>query len=571
MSAGLKLAPDLVLPVSFATEGVAAIGMRGSGKSNTLARWAEVLYKAKIPFVVTDPKGDWSGLRSSRDGKKAGLEVALFGGPDGDLPLTEHLGARIADMLVDTGLSAVLDVSRRSGLSIGGRVRFLTEFFHQLMERHTHDPHVRCVILEEAHRYIPQNVTASIAACKEAAASILLEGRAFGLGCWAATQRPARLHKDVLEEVGTAIIHRIGAAATNDLKTVAGWVKHEDLGPEIVPSLTKLADGEAWVLAPQTLGVAKRVQIDRRQTYDSAATPLVGAGSRPVLTLAQVDTAALKEALEDAIEEAKANDPSELRRQLEAANARIAEFEMWEPPPPPAPVIGLSDEVAQHLAQVRDQTLKQATSLVDAMRELCDVVDEAIAEAIPSPPAVAPPVERASKPAPVAVARSVPPVPGAPPAGVPSGAMKILATAAKVHPLRLTWSQLATQSGYSTKSSTWEGHTATLRRVGLMRTENKQAVVTPEGLAVADVTSSTPSTPAEVLEFWTSKLKAGPASMLRALVNAGANGLSLQALCDVTGYSITSSTTEGHVATLKRNGLVEGGTAKLVASEMLRR
>src|SRR5581483_5241944 len=298
--------------------------MRGSGKSNTLVRWAEVLYGAGIPFVAIDPKGDWGGIRSSADGKKPGLPIPVFGGLSADFPLEERLGARIADVLVDNNMSAVLDVSR---LSITGRGRFITEFCNQLMERHQLEPHVRCVILEEAHRYIPQSVTTATAKVKEAAAAILLEGRAFGLGCWAATQRPARLHKDVLEEVGTVVLHRIGAAATNDLRTIGSWVKHEDLGDEITASLTKLANGEAWVLAPSTLGIAQRVQIDRRQTYDSAATPIVGAGNRPTVTLADIDAGAIKEALADAIEKAKADDPAELRKLLKESRTETAKLQ----------------------------------------------------------------------------------------------------------------------------------------------------------------------------------------------------------------------------------------------------
>jgi len=133
----LHLADGLDLPLSFATEGVVAVGMRGSGKSNTLVRWAEVLYDAGVPFVAVDPKGDWGGIRSSADGKEPGLSVPVFGGLSEDFPLDEHLGARIADLLVDQNLSAVLDASR---LSIAARGRFLTAFCDRLMDRHQMEP-----------------------------------------------------------------------------------------------------------------------------------------------------------------------------------------------------------------------------------------------------------------------------------------------------------------------------------------------------------------------------------------------------------------------------------------------
>lgn len=313
----LALSKSLVLPEHFATEGVVCTGMRGSGKSNTLVRWFEVLYENGIPAVAVDPKGDWWGIKSSADGKKPGLSVPIFGGLHEDFPLTEHLGAQIADLLVDQNMSAVLDVSR---LSHVGRARFIAEFCNRLMDRHQVEPHVRCVILEEAHRYIPQQIVKGsppiVSQCKEAASALLLEGRSFGIGCWAATQRPARLHKDVLEEVSTVFIYKVGAAATNDRKTIKEWLSHENLGPEIMESLTSLLPGEGWLLSPSDFDIVRRVRVDRRKTYDTGATPLVGAGSRPTLTLADVDSAAIKDALAETIEQAKANDPKELKAEV---------------------------------------------------------------------------------------------------------------------------------------------------------------------------------------------------------------------------------------------------------------
>src|SRR5204862_2549422 len=143
----LRLSPDLELPDSFATEGVVVMGVRGSGKSNTEVRFAELLFEAGIPFVAIDPKGDWYGIRMPATGP--GLPIPVFGGLYGDFPLEETLGRRIADLLVDANISAVLDVSR---MSHAARARFLTDFFRQLMDRHQLDPTVRTVIAEEAHR-----------------------------------------------------------------------------------------------------------------------------------------------------------------------------------------------------------------------------------------------------------------------------------------------------------------------------------------------------------------------------------------------------------------------------------
>lgn len=515
-TSGLRLGEGLVLPVSFATEGVVALGMRGAGKSNTLVRWAEVLYGAGIPFVAVDPKGDWGGIRSSADGTKPGLSVAVFGGIEESFPLTATLGAAIADLLVDHNLSAVLDISRLSKADQG---RFLTDFCHRLMDRHKLDPHVRCVILEEAHRYLPQQVTAETARVKEAAAAILLEGRAFGLGCWAASQRAARLHKDVLEEVGTAVLHRIGAAATNDLRTASGWVKHEELSGEIIPSLNKLRNGEAWILAP-AFGITQRVTIDRRRTYDSASTPRVGAGSRPTLTLADVDAAAIKEALADTIERVKANDPrelhrriTELQRQLAVAEARQPEtVEVEVPILPVATLEGLRDALSVALDELR--------TALTPVTDVVMLVDSLLAAPAPRTPSL---LRQLAQPVP----RTDPTrgqAPGPPPATGPTqdvvlkaGARRLLETIARHHPMRHSKAQVGTLAGFKITGGTFQTYFSTLRRYGLVDIDHEGLITaTTEGLAAAGVDEPRPMSPDEVLELWRTRLKRGARQMLDA-------------------------------------------------------
>lgn len=55
MSKTLKLADDLALPLDAVTQTFLVVGKRGSGKSNTAARFVEQLHRARLPFVVLDP------------------------------------------------------------------------------------------------------------------------------------------------------------------------------------------------------------------------------------------------------------------------------------------------------------------------------------------------------------------------------------------------------------------------------------------------------------------------------------------------------------------------------------
>lgn len=526
---GLRLGDGLVLPETFATEGVVAVGMRGSGKSNTLVRWAEVLYEAGIPWVAIDPKGDWGGIRSSADGTQPGLAVPVFGGLEQSFPLTETLGEAIADLLVDHNMSAVMDVSR---LSVAGRARFLTDFCKRLMDRHQLEPHVRCVILEEAHRYIPQQVNRDTARVKEAAAAILLEGRAFGLGCWAATQRPARLHKDVLEEVGTAVLHRIGAAASNDLRTIAGWVKHEDLSDEIVPSLTRLASGEAWILAPSTLGIARRVKIDRRTTWDSGSTPLVGAGSRPSLTLADVDAAAIKEALAETIERVKADDPKELRRRIAQLERELAEARATVPEPliEEVEVPVLSTDVIAELQQVMKPTVDQLAAI---SQRLASAAEEHARAPGWRPPAPAGPAERRPSPP---RRRSGP---------EPSGDAKLgkaeraILTVLAQHPHGRTRTQLTTLAGY-TYSGGFRNALASLRTAGYIVGGNNDVMrATDDGISALGAAWEPLPTGQALLDYWLGRLGKAERAVLARLVDVHPDRVPGPELAGRCGYEFS--------------------------------
>lgn len=557
----LNLAPNLKLPLEFATEGVAVIGMRGSGKSNTEARFAELLHAAEIPFVVVDPKGDWDGIRSSSDGKHEGLPIPVFGGLHGDFPLEPEMGARIADLLVDENMSAILDVSALS--KTGGLPRFLTSFCKQLMYRHKLDPHVRCVILEEAHRYIPQEVRGETAVLKEAAASLLLEGRAFGLGCWAATQRPAKINKDVLEEVGTVIVHRIGVSATNDKRTIVGWTKHYDLGPEIAESITSLAAGEAWVLSPES-GLVARVQMDRRTTFDSAATPKVGARIRKPTTMADIDQGAIKEALADVIEKAKEDDPKELHKRIRGLESDLRNLdrelvkarEAVEPERVEVPV--LSESVLDHL----ESLLSPPAGLLGEVQEVLCAFRSGLVR--PEGRTVAP----KSAAAPVPTRPAVRPVRAvASPASAPGSSNGV----GKGHGIIL--SVLVTHGGSVTKArlrlltgqaqSTFDRYLLTLRNHDLVNDGNP-VTITDTGREAAPDGEAMPPPGDGLFAWWCAhqKVGAGHRAILVALRDAGGMATKSELRDEVDQ---AQSTFDRYLLTLRNLGIVtaQGSTVEL--------
>lgn len=71
--AELQLAGDLRLPLDAVTQAIAVLAKRRAGKSYFARRFAEQLHQAQQQIAIVDPKGDWWGILSSRDGKGGGF------------------------------------------------------------------------------------------------------------------------------------------------------------------------------------------------------------------------------------------------------------------------------------------------------------------------------------------------------------------------------------------------------------------------------------------------------------------------------------------------------------------
>src|SRR5262245_23971467 len=111
----IEFSPDLSFPVDAVTQTFALLGRRGSGKTYASGKLAEGMLAAGAQTIILDLVGNWwglrLGLRLSANGKDPGFSIPVFGGEHGDVPLDAAGGALVADVLVNTGTSAILDVS----------------------------------------------------------------------------------------------------------------------------------------------------------------------------------------------------------------------------------------------------------------------------------------------------------------------------------------------------------------------------------------------------------------------------------------------------------------------------
>lgn len=555
----LRIAPGFTLPASAVTETFGVLGQRGAGKSNAEVVMAEEMWDAGLPWVAIDPKGDWWGVRSSADGKAPGLALPVFGGLHGDVPLEATAGNVIAELVVDQNLTCVLDVS---DFSKADRARFLLAFFERLYRCHRTDPQPRHVFLEEAHEYIPQMVGREEGRLKEAAARLVLQGRTFGLGVTVASQRSARLHKDVLTQVGTLFAMRTPGAL--DRKAIEGWVTEHDVSKELLASLPGLEPGEAWIWSPSFLHVAERIRFRQRRTFDSGSTPTVGKSARPPATLADVDLAAIKEAMAETIERAKADDPkvlrkriAELERRSEAANVTAPEpvveirVERVEVPvldellvirleQALTPVVTLCAEVQERLTYEVTQT----ADTIQYERKLLQrdkPVDRKQPTIAPQPPRPAPRPN---------VARDTS-------ADTTIGKTERNVLTVLVLHGALTHAQIALLSGYSVKASTIGVALSKLRKAGLVDSNGQPVRATAAGVEfLGDDVEPLPEGKA-LLDYWRTRFGLTEQRVLDALVAVWPRESSLGEVADATGYSASASTIGVAMSKLRKVGVVD--------------
>lgn len=588
----LHISPDLTLPDDAVSHTFALLAMRGAGKSNGLVVMFEAMYDAGLPCVAIDPKGDWTGIRSSRDGTSAGLPVPIFGGLRGDVPLEATAGPYIADLIFEQNLTCLLDVSQ---FSKGEQARFLAEFGERLYRRHQAEPCPRHVFLEEADEPLPQSFSTRtdggyIARCVGAWTKIVKLGRSFGLGVTMATQRSASLNKGALSQTESLIVMR--TAAPQDRKAIKDWVDTNAASPEILTSMPSLDNGEAWMVSPHVLRVVQRFRFSRRRTFDSGATPKVGQKPVRMTTLAEVDFAAIKDAMSATIEKAKGNDPIELRkritgleRDLAAAAAHVC--------PDPAPVEPqirevpvLDDDVRAELHDAVEAITTASTAARNAVTKISAALERRPALPAgakeggttrpggtrPSSPAQRPVVGRAGTPntgegprrQQAQPATNADAGPGAMP--LKTGAHRMVTVLARMGDRGLTRDQLSTLAQV-TKGGTFSSYLSALRLAGLITEDGQRVGLTATGWARAGEVPPPPTTE-QIVEMYASKLKTGARRMLDLLVAAHPGGLTKAELSDQAEVT-KGGTFSSYLSALRTNGLIDERDGVIFAGSTL--
>jgi hypothetical protein len=260
-----NVSDNLNLPHECITWVNSFLAKRGAGKTYNAAVLAEEMLKANVPIVVIDGMGIWWGLRVGKNGQGDGLPIVVFGGEHADIPLDPLKAKQIAKAIVETNISAVLDLSGYSKLASR---RIVAEFLDELYKINRLERHI---FIEEADLWAPQRVIGlEQAQCLGAVDNFVRRGGNHNLGCSLITQRSAVLNKDLLTQSDCLFILR--TLAPQDKKAIQAWVEEqtdEDRHKlnEWYDSLKSLKNGEVWVWHPERPAIFKKVMFRQRQTF----------------------------------------------------------------------------------------------------------------------------------------------------------------------------------------------------------------------------------------------------------------------------------------------------------------
>lgn len=483
MTNKLRISNSFTLPLELLTSTQAILARKRSGKSYLASVEAEELLEAKQQIVVIDPTGAWWGLRSNAAGDGPGYPVVVFGGDHADAPLDYLAGKAMAAALVEHGFSAIFDIGNFENIQ---QIQFVMDFCAEMLRINRQAIHI---FIDEADTFAPQQTrNPAQFKCLGTVTRLVSQGGIRGLGVTMITQRSAKINWDVLSQVDILTVLRMGAPL--DVKPVFEWLQSEtskEFAAQVKAALPSLPIGTAFI-ASAHLGIAARVEVRPRRTFNSGATPKPGERKVEPKVLAQVDIEKLGKQISESVQRAKEDSPEFLKQKIRELEDKISTGGVAD--------MGLTDEIQrmeqelEELRPLRDEAEKHGRRVIQ-LRAILTTIQEVIARGLEVVPtesvAPLPSVERPpliTLPTPVLKSASTHDAAKSGPAQRILGALAQLRSIGVNNPPRI---QVCVMSGYGNMASTgFAKAMSALNVAGLLQYGPEQTVsFTPAGLAEA--------------------------------------------------------------------------------------
>jgi uncharacterized protein len=570
----LVISDTLSLPLDAVTQKFAILGRTGSGKSYAATKLCEEMLDAGAQVVALDPVGVWYGLRVGGH-----YDIPIFGGLHGDVPLEPNAGEFIANLIVDRGISAVLDVSQ---FLSGDQARFAYDFATRFFFRKKSSPSAVHLFIEECQEFVPQNVMGGSHGFESkmlhAFERLIKLGRNFGIGATQISQRPQEVNKKSLNQAECMLAFQM--TGPQERKAVASWVADKAGSQGVIDSLPKLKVGVCQLWSPQWLQVDKQIAIAKKKSADVSSTPKSGgekkADPKP---LSQAELEKFSAQMLETIERAKQEDPKELRKQiaelkrelgkkqpLEKSNTLIKTREV--------PVLkdGQIARLENLAGRLEDLCPKfgalfhQATELAKPLHEaLLKVRDGVAPDLTRSPRRPLPnPISRPPVATPaVRVAPSHSPADGDSNVKLGTGERRCAIAIAQHQPNGCARDQLSALTGF--RRSTRNTYLQRLLSAGLVAQNGERFVITEAGIDWIGSGYEPLPTGGELQDYWLNKLPQGESAVLATVIEKP--GISRDEISEITQFK--RSTRNTYIQRLAARELVKVWGESIQPSESL--
>lgn len=569
MSKYIHIGETKIPTEDYAISATAILGIRNSGKTVTAKGIAEQLIEQGIPIVVFDAVGKWRYLKVEAEGGR-GFKVVVVGGREPDLPLTPQAIPEIIHASISQNIPLVIDLYDAK-LSKSDWRRIVQQAIRIL---HYENQGVRHIFLEEAAEYIPQRVLDT-----EVYAEVEKLARMGGnasVGITIINQRAQELNKAVLDLCSNLVVGcQIGRHAINSIADSMEKLSPETF-KEISLSLPKLKAGEAWVWTSGKPDEAHRENIPMcRSLHPDRRTPGLNELKRVC-----ADTSSFVEAMRlqipKVVEQAKANDPAELRREIARLQKELGK-----------PVEKVHTEIKE-VPALTDAERKRLTKLIESFDNFTSAFDSAFTEMqalsqwkttttdevlffrkiLAGKLATAKP-----EPKPVHQRQTFPMreqirhqnathTNGESPTG---GLRRMLIALAQRPGLNVR--QLGVRSGLSSSSGSFNTYLSKGRSMGWLAGDRNRMEITPDGIAAIGSYQPLPEGQ-ELIQHYINDLGGGGAGRIfKALVDAYPNTLTKDELGSATGLSESSGSFNTYLSKLRTLELITGSNPLKASDE----
>jgi hypothetical protein len=217
-------AKPLVIDLDYLMRGrLLLTASSGGGKTVALLRLCEQ-FAGKVQIIAFDPEGEFAVLRQK-------FPFVLVG-PEGETPAMVRTAGLLAHRLLELGASAVLDIYE---LPMHEKHLFVKEFLDAMIAAPKNLWRPVIVIVDEAHLFAPEKGSGESIALN-AMADLASRGRKRGYCAVLATQRLARLSKNVAAECQNVLIGRttqVDQARACDVLNISGKAQRDNLAREL--------------------------------------------------------------------------------------------------------------------------------------------------------------------------------------------------------------------------------------------------------------------------------------------------------------------------------------------------